>query len=137
MKEIIFDTGVVEYKINGGHVIRFNPTDSNFAERLYLAFDELDKKQEAYRGENISDGKEAFRVNRARDNEMRKTIDGVLGDGASQAIFANMDVYAMSDGLPVWANLMLAIIDEMDNSIKAERQKTNPRVAKYTARYKL
>lgn len=137
MKKIIFDTGVVEYEINGAYTIRFNPTDSNFAERLYLAFDELDKKQDAYRDENISDGKEAFRVNRARDNEMRKTIDGVLGDGASQAIFANMDVYAMSDGLPAWANLMLAIIDEMDNSIKAERQKTNPRVAKYTARYKL
>lgn len=137
MKEIVFDTGVVEYEINGAYTIRFNPTDSNFAERLYLAFDELDKKQDAYRDENISDGKEAFRVNRARDNEMRKTIDGVLGDGASQAIFANMDVYAMSDGLPAWANLMLAIIDEMDNSIKAERQKTNPRVAKYTARYKL
>lgn len=137
MKEIIFDTGIVEYKINGGYVIRFNPTDSNFAERLYLAFDDLDKKQEAYRGENVSDGKEAFRVNRARDNEMRKTIDGVLGEGASQAIFANMDVYAMSDGLPAWANLMLAIIDEMDDAIKAERKKTNPRVAKYTARYKL
>lgn len=137
MKEITFDTGIVEYKINGGHVIRFNPTDSSFAERLYLAFDELDRKQDAYRNEAISDGKEAFRVNRARNAEMRKTIDALLGEGASQAIFADMDVYAMSDGLPAWANLMLAIIDEMDDAIKSERAKTNPRVAKYTARYKL
>lgn len=136
MEKIIFNSGIKEYTINDSVTIRFNPTDSNFLERLYYTFDDLDKKQEAYKNEAIEDGKEAFRKNRERDAEMREAIDGVLGDGVCNALFGNMNVYALADGLPVWANLMLAIIDEMDDSVKAEQKKTSPRVAKYTARYK-
>lgn len=136
MEKIIFNSGVKEYTLNDSATIRFNPTDSNFLERLYYTFDDLDKKQEAYKNETIEDGKEAFRKNRERDAEMREAIDGVLGEGICTALFGNMNVYALADGLPVWANLMLAIIDEMDDSVKAEQKKTSPRVAKYTARYK-
>lgn len=136
MAVINFDSGVKEYTINDSATIRFNPTDSNFLERLYYTFDELDKKQEAYRNEVIEDGRDAFRKNRERDAEMRVAIDGILGDGVCSALFGTMNVYALADGLPVWANLMLAIIGEMDDSVKAEQKKTNPRVAKYTARYK-
>lgn len=136
MEKIQFASGVKEYTINDKCTIAFNPTDSNFLERLYNTFEDLDKKQEEYRNEAISDGREAFKKNRERDEEMRNAIDGILGDGVCAALFGSMNVYALADGLPVWANLMLAIIDEMDDSIKAEQKKTSPRVAKYTARYK-
>lgn len=136
MKEIQIDTGIVEYKINKKCSVYFNPTDSNFAERLFDTFDNLDKQQSARENEAPANDREAFVRNRERDLEMRLSIDGLLGDGVSDKLFGGMNVYAMSDGLPVWANLMLAIIDEMDNSVKSELRKTNKRVEKYTARYR-
>lgn len=52
MKELNFDSGLVAYSLNGKCEVSFNPTDSNFVERLYSAFEDLDKKQESYK-ENI------------------------------------------------------------------------------------
>ena len=46
MKELNFDSGLVTYSLNGKCEVSFNPTDSNFVERLYSAFEDLDKKQE-------------------------------------------------------------------------------------------
>ena len=48
MKELSFDSGLVTYSLNGKCEVSFNPTDSNFVEKLYSAFEELDKKQEGY-----------------------------------------------------------------------------------------
>mgnify|MGYP000858518948 CR=1 FL=1 len=49
MKDLIFDTGLVTYNINGKCEFSFNPTDSAFVEKLFNAFDILDKKQDAYK----------------------------------------------------------------------------------------
>jgi len=104
---------------------------------LFVAFNELDKKQEAYREEvsKLTDKREIFRVARERDAEMRAILDNALGADTCNRVFGSMNTYAMADGLPVWANLMLAIIDEIDTSFAAEQKKTNPRIAKYTSKY--
>ena len=47
-----------------------------------------------------------------------------------------MNVYALADGLPVWCNLMLAVIDQIDTTFSREQKRTNPRIAKYTDRWK-
>ena len=39
-------------------------------------------------------------------------------------------------GLPVWANLMLAIADEVEACMQGELKKREARIAKYTAKYK-
>ncbi len=49
--ELSFANGVQEYTVHGVKgdvIIRFNPTDGAFIQRLYNAFDTLDKKQEKY-----------------------------------------------------------------------------------------
>ena len=51
MKELSFDSGLVTYSLNGKCEVSFNPTDSNFVEKLYSAFEELDKKQEGYKAQ--------------------------------------------------------------------------------------
>ena len=51
MRELNFDTGLVNYSINGKCEVAFNPTDSAFVEKLFNAFDVLDKKQESYKEE--------------------------------------------------------------------------------------
>lgn len=137
MPELKFETGVVTFMVNGKCEVSFNPTDSAFVEKLFHAFDTLDKRQERYKEQisGVKDNREVFQIARSQDAEMREIIDGVFGP-VSKELFGDMNVYALADGLPVWANLMLAVMDEVDTSFAREQKKTNPRVAKYTAKYK-
>nr|DAI97560.1 MAG TPA: hypothetical protein [Caudoviricetes sp.] len=117
--------------------IVFNPTDSVFVEKLFTAFDTLDKKQEAYKVdiEKTGNKREVFEIARKMDEEMREIIGEVFGFDICAALFGEMNVYALADGLPVWANLMLAIMDEVDTVFAREQKATNPRVARYTKKY--
>lgn len=136
MEKLTFDTGIKEYEVNGGVILRFNPSDSAFVGKLFNAFDSLDKKQEIYRAQidSMKDKREIFEIAHNQDIEMRTIIDGVFGP-ICDSLFGDMNVYAMADGLPVWCNFLLAIIDEVDTSFAREQKKTNPRIAKYTAKY--
>ena len=95
MKELNFESGLVTYSLNGKCEVSFNPTDSNFVERLYSAFEELDKKQDGYKAqiEKMSNKREIFDFARERDAEMRGIIDGVFEYPVSDAIFGGMNVY--------------------------------------------
>ena len=137
MKELVIETGLVSYTLNGGGVLTFNPTDSAFVERLYSTFSALDQKQEEYKAEveNAREG-EIFAVARRRDEEMRRMIDQVLGEGVAADVFGGMNVYALAGGLPVWANLLLAVMDEIDDSFAREQKAMNPRLDKYLKKYK-
>ena len=137
MKELNFESGLVTYSLNGKCEVSFNPTDSNFVERLYSAFEELDKKQEGYRSqvEKMANKREIFDFARERDAEMRGIIDGVFEAPVSDAVFGGMNVYAVAGGLPVWCNLMLAIMDEIDTTFSREQKATNPRMQKYLSKY--
>lgn len=138
MKEIRFETGIETFSLNGSADVSFNPTDSAFVENLFNAFDTLDKRQESYRSEveKTADKREVFDVARRMDGEMREIINGVFGADVCGSLFGGMNVYAIADGLPVWANLMLAIMDEIDTAFAREQKATNPRIAKYTKKYK-
>ena len=137
MKELNFESGLVTYSLNGKCEVIFNPSDSNFVERLYSAFEDLDKKQEGYKAtiEKMANKREIFEFARERDSEMREIIDGLFGVPVSDALFGGMNVYALANGIPVWCNLMLAVMDEVDSTYAREQKATNPRIAKYTAKY--
>lgn len=137
VKSLNFESGLVTYNINGKCQVSFNPTDSNFVERLYLAFEDLDKKQESYKTqvEKLADKREIFDFARERDVEMRQVIDGLFDAPVSDSLFGGMSVYAVAGGLPVWCNLMLAVMDEIDTTFSQEQKATNPRIAKYTEKY--
>lgn len=137
MQELNFETGLVRFTINGKCEVAFNPTDSVFVERLFNAFETLDQRQDAYKAEveKTADKREIFAIARKRDAEMREIIDGVFGTSVCADLFGNMNVYALADGLPVWANLMFAVMDEVDTTFAREQKRTNPRISKYTAKY--
>lgn len=137
MKELVFDTGLVTYSLNGVCEVSFNPTDSAFVKRLFDAFDYLDNKQEAYKAEieKMADKKQIFDISAERDREMREIIDGAFGVPVCDALFGSMNVYALADGLPVWCNLMLSVIDEIDTTFAREQKATNVRITKYSAKY--
>lgn len=138
MKELNFATGLEEFSINGKCSVFFNPTDPNFSERLFLTFDDLDKKQEKYRAriEKTADRAEIFRIGREMDTEMREKVNSVFGEDVCTPLLGGMNIYALADGMPAWANLLLMIMDEVDTTFAREQKATNPRIKKYTEKYK-
>ena len=88
MKELVFDTGLVTFSLNGKCEVTFNPTDSDFVKRLFDAFDTLDKKNDSYKAEieKIADKKQIFEIARQRDREMREIIDAVFESPVSELV---------------------------------------------------
>lgn len=135
--QISFSTGLKTFDINGAVELSFNPTDSAFVERLFKTFEELDKKQEEQKAE-IAKAKdnEIFDIARKRNDEMRGMIDAAFGAPVCDALFGSMNVWALADGLPVWANFLLAIMEEIDTSFAQSQKLANTRIRKYSEKYK-
>lgn len=137
MKELNVAAGLETFKINGVCEVAFCPTDPIFVEKLYNVFDSLDRKQEAYAAEiEKAQKREIFDIARRRDAELREMVNDVFGFDICSAVFGSVSVCALSDGLPLWANLMLAIMEEVDSGFEREQKLTNPRIEKYTAKYR-
>lgn len=137
MEEIKFSTGKREFRLNDQVSVAFNPTDAAFVERIYDVFEKLDAEQQTYRSEMeaSSDKRKIFDIAHQHDEKMRDMIDGLFEAPACAALFGSMNVYALADGLPVWANLMLAVLDQVDTTLTQEKLRTNPRIQKYTERW--
>lgn len=137
MEEIKFSTGKQEFRLNDQVSVSFNPTDAAFVERIYDVFEKLDAEQQTYRSEMdaCADKRKIFDIARQYDEKMREMIDGLFEAPVCAALFGSMNVYALADGLPVWANLMLAILDQVDATMTREKLRTNPRIQKYTERW--
>lgn len=139
------DTGLKEINFTGPDeeviaTVRFNPTDADFLERLYTAFAKLGEKDEK-RTELIEEAEKEnasferiFEIAREYDTDMRKTIDGVLGDGLCKAIYGNINVYARnSEQTPLWADLLLTIIGMTE--VEMDKPMSDPRLEKYTKKF--
>lgn len=137
MADIRFDTGLKEFTVNGGATISFAPTDMNFVEKVYTCLDNMDKKQEGYKAvaDQTTDAA-VFDLARQMDADAREEINAVFGKDVCSSVFGSLNLFTVADGLPVWANFMLALIDQLDGAFAEEKKKTNPRIAKYTAKYK-
>ena len=137
MKNLKINGGVQEYRLNNKCTVCFNPSDPAFADKLYTAFDALKQKQDA-RETNVEkmSAREMFDWLHELDAEMRETIDGVFGQPVCNELFGNVSMYAIADGAPLWMNLMVAIMDEMDEGIKREKAFHSEKLAKYTSKYK-
>lgn len=136
-RELTIPDGRVCLSINGAFDLVYNPTDINFVEKLFRVFDELDGKQKTMEAEvKAAEQREIFDISRRADAEMRTMIDGVLGEGACAALWGDINSYAYADGLPLWANLLLAVMDECDAGFVQQQKLMRPRMEKYTAKYR-
>lgn len=137
MKELNFDSGVVSYSLNGKCEVSFNPADRVFAEKLYNAIDAMEKIQSGYaqKGEELQGPEGAFELARERDEKMAEVLDGVFGVPVCAAAFGDMSLCAFAGGFPVWLNLMLAVVDEMDENIGTVKSQAESRIAKYKSKY--
>lgn len=137
MKELTFDSGVVSYSLNGKCEVSFNPADRVFAEKLYKAIDTMDKLQSDYakKGEELQGPEGAFDLARERDEKMAEVLDGLFNAPVCSAVFGDMSLCAFASGFPVWLNLMLTIVDEMDDNIGDIKNQAETRITKYKAKY--
>lgn len=137
MKELNFDSGVVSYSLNGKCEVSFNPADRVFAEKLYKAIDTMDKTMNDYakKGEELQGPEGAFDMARERDEKMAEVLDGLFNAPVCAAVFGDMSLCAFASGFPVWLNLMLTIVDEMDDNIGDIKNQAESRIAKYKAKY--
>ena len=138
MRELKFSDGLEEYRLNDRVTVRFNPTDVGFLEKLSHTFDQLDQLQDEVRRsrDSITDDREVFPIVRELDAKMRGVINELFGDDVCTPLFGSVNLFASSGGLPLWANLLLAITDEVQSSMSSELAAREKRIAKYVEKYK-
>ena len=143
-KTLTFDDGIVEYDINGKATARFNPTDTAFIERMWNAISDLENEQEQLQAEvdeigeiedDLERGERMLAYINKRDADMRKTIDGLVGEGVADALFPDMNCYAVAEGVPVWVNFMFAIADEVYDTLSKSEEQAKPRLNSYSEKY--
>ena len=137
MKALNYDTGINEYDLCGRVTVRFNPTDVGFLEKLSDSFAALDLIQEEVKlsQEEIAGEKDVFNLAKNLDGKMRDILNALFGMDVCTPLFGSMNLFASAGGLPVWANLMLAIADEVETSMSGELKKREARIKKYTEKY--
>ena len=137
MKSLSFSDGFEEYRLNDCVTVRFNPTDVGFLEKLSHTFEQLDQLQDEVRKsrDSITDDREVFPVARELDTRMRGVINELFGDDVCTPLFGSVNLFASSGGLPLWANLLLAITDEVQSAMKGELDAREKRIATYVEKY--
>ena len=137
-KALNFKTGLIDYEVNGCAHVRFNPADVAFTEKFYNAFMQLESRQEEFqkRVSEVQDDKdEFFAYARERDEEMREIIDGLFGEGVADALFGEMNCYAIADGMPIWINFLFAVAEEIRDAYDEEGRKADPRMRQFDEKH--
>lgn len=138
MKKLDFDSGVREYGL-GNALVRFNPTDIYFNERLSNAFDKLEGLQFKFQTQIQADiqDKDAWEVCRNTDREMRKVIDNLFGkNGIANEIFEDVALYAFGENsLPIWVNALVPVAAEVHGTFGEIGKEDNPKLVEYLKKY--
>ncbi len=131
--EIKVNTGLVDYDLGGKVTVSFNPTDVGFGGRLYDAITALADVQDETMPEK--DPKKAIEWLMEKDRKGREIIDNLFEKEVCKPLYDTISIFAFADGLPLWANLLLAIMDQMNDSVVKQRAEVEKRIKKYTAKY--
>lgn len=139
MKTLNIDSGKQQYDLAGKVTVEFCPTDMDFVERIFSAFknaEELYNKTEKEKRE--ANVEKVFDICKCANQKMREIVNGVFGGvDVCTAIFETENIAtARSNGFPLWANLLMAIMDECYDNLPMEEAATRARIDKYTKKYK-
>lgn len=127
MEQLIFDSGIKEYQINGKGVLRFNPSDPNVYARFVDAMPKIEQieKEMAEKANNIDKdsgaaGEQVLRIMRETDRKIKAELSSVFGDGNDfDQILEGVNLMAVaSNGERVIANLINALQPIMETGAK-------------------
>ena len=129
MEQLVFDSGIKEYKINGGGVLRFNPSDPNVYARFMNATDKIHavEKEMAEKANKITaDGSDASGENvvlilQETDAKIKTILNEIFGHGNDfDKLLENVNLMAVAtNGERVITNLLAALQPIMENGAKA------------------
>ena len=116
MKNIQFDSGIKEFKLNGSGMLRFNPGDPNLYARFLEAVKKLEGLEEELSGklrafDALEDGGEAVKVLADADKQMKDVLNWVFGPGNdTDKALGGVNLLAVTgNGMRVITNLFEAL----------------------------
>lgn len=138
MEKIQFDTGVKEYKLSNGGVLRFNPGDPN----LYARFMEVAEKIRAMEADlsqqvRQEDSTAALELLTNVDKQMKQLLSWAFGEGNDmEKALGGVNLLAVAtNGERVVTNLFAALQPILVTGAElCAREKTEAAVAKAKAR---
>ncbi len=137
---LTFDSGVRDLELSDGKdrsvVVRFNPYDVMFIATVMDAAEKLDAVQQELTAFNGETWREIYEACVDADKKMREILDGIFNVPICEELFSGQSVHAIGNGFPAWANLLVAILDNMDAGLEAEKTKAQTRIRKYSGKYK-
>lgn len=128
MEQLIFDSGIKEYQINGKGVLRFNPSDPNVYARFMDSMDEIQKvekemvaKADALNRDSAIAGEKVLAIMRETDQKMKAILNGIFGhENDFDKILENVNLMAVaSNGERVITNLIAALQPIMEAGAKS------------------
>lgn len=138
-KRIInIETGLKEFSLNDAVTVYFNPTDVSFIGKIYDTFAELENRQEEYK-EKITKGTtfEVLELTKTLDTEMREKLFDIFGVDVVTPLIGKANVYAMAGGMPIWANILLGVMDELEGETEEQKKLNAEKIAFYTKKYQV
>lgn len=127
MEQLIFDSGIKEYQINGKGVLRFNPSDPNVYARfmdLLPKIQEIEKemnqKSAAVDSSSENAGEQTLRLMKEMDSRIKAVLNDVFGsENDFEEILEGVNLMAVAtNGQRVVANLMDALQPIMEDGVK-------------------
>ena len=116
MEKISFDSGIKEYRINGGGVLRFNPGDPNLYVRFLDAAQRIQNveetlTQQAMQIEGTDDAAQAVKLMAQADKQMKEILGEVFGTGNDfDKLLSGVNLLAVAgNGERVVTNLFAAL----------------------------
>lgn len=128
MEQLIFDSGIKEYQINGKGVLRFNPSDPNVYARfveLTPKINEIEKEMNQKAAnidrENEKAGEETLCIMRETDRRIKDILNQIFGvENDFDKILEGVNLMAVAtDGNRVIVNLMNALQPIMEAGAKS------------------
>lgn len=136
MNNVNLNSIVEEFNVNDKVVLRINPADPEFVTRFNAAFKDLNAAQTEFsEAVQTATDENFFDIATATNTKMREIINGLFGEDVCTPIWGTMHLTAISDGLPQWFNLMMALVDSINNSTKKVTAIRNKRLDAYLAKY--
>ena len=133
MQNINFDDGIKTYMLNNDEstVIRVNTSDYGIVDRFDKVKQELEKladKADALQSLGNADESEMKKL----DSIIREKVNYIFGSDVSTPAFGCAYCFSRSNGMPVFANFVNAIMPVIEKEMKLETEKMQLNISKYT-----
>lgn len=135
MGALNYSAGGKVYDLPNGETVSFDPCNAEFASAVVRAFSNCHKIHQEGTKELPQDVDELYKATKKMAGDIRREIDAVFGDGVCDKACCGSSPISISDGLPVWMNFLMAVIDEIDANIPEGEKRSRARVQQYMDKY--